>query len=191
MITGGNDEPEAGNIARAGTSARCTARASYRASRSRRTITTSRSRTRSSRSTPRRSCIVAWSTIDPVACAAVTRDRIGPDRPDLRAFLQNIDGINTDGLDVNFAYRTAAGRAGARLASRSTTPSCSTMTSSFRRPTGIAKISREGTEQGSPDQAFPKHKAIGIIDWTARPFGADVDRTLHQERDGISRTATS
>jgi iron complex outermembrane receptor protein len=39
---------------------------------------------------------------------------------------------------------------------------------------GFTEIEREGTEQGSPDQAFPKYKSTGIIDWTLREFGASV-----------------
>jgi iron complex outermembrane receptor protein len=40
--------------------------------------------------------------------------------------------------------------------------------------TGTQKISREGTEQGSPDQAFPKWKSIGILDWDLANFGATL-----------------
>ena len=39
---------------------------------------------------------------------------------------------------------------------------------------GFTIIDREGTEQGSPDQAFPKWKSTGIIDWTLHEFGASV-----------------
>jgi iron complex outermembrane receptor protein len=35
-------------------------------------------------------------------------------------------------------------------------------------------IDREGTEQGSPDQAFPKFKSTGIIDWTLGDVGASL-----------------
>ena len=40
--------------------------------------------------------------------------------------------------------------------------------------TGFTVIDREGTEQGSPDQAFPKFKSTGIIDWTLGQFGASL-----------------
>ena len=39
---------------------------------------------------------------------------------------------------------------------------------------GVTVIEREGTEQGSPDQAFPKFKSTGIIDWTLNDFGASL-----------------
>lgn len=38
----------------------------------------------------------------------------------------------------------------------------------------IQKISREGTEQGAPSQAFPKWKSVGIIDWDLAEFGATL-----------------
>lgn len=39
---------------------------------------------------------------------------------------------------------------------------------------GVQRIRREGTEQGSPDQAFPKHKAIAILDCDWTHFGASI-----------------
>jgi iron complex outermembrane receptor protein len=39
---------------------------------------------------------------------------------------------------------------------------------------GTTTIDREGTEQGSPDQAFPKFKSTAILDWTLREFGASL-----------------
>src|SRR5207253_3486104 len=40
--------------------------------------------------------------------------------------------------------------------------------------TGTTTIVRQGTEQGSPDQAFPRFKSTGIIDWTFHEFGASL-----------------
>jgi len=39
---------------------------------------------------------------------------------------------------------------------------------------GTQPISREGTEQGSPSQGFPKWKSIGILDWDGAEFGASI-----------------
>ena len=39
---------------------------------------------------------------------------------------------------------------------------------------GTQTISREGTEQGSPSQAFPKWKSIGVLDWDGTSFGASL-----------------
>ena len=43
-----------------------------------------------------------------------------------------------------------------------------------RPPTATQVISREGTEQGSPSQGFPKWKSIGILDWDLADFGATL-----------------
>jgi len=113
------------------------------------------------------------ATLDPVACAAVTRSPLTGQITQISGVLDNVNGINTKGLDLNLAYRTeetGMGRFGF------------TFNNTFLFnydvivPTadGTAKISREGTEQGSPDQAFPKHKAIGIIDWDGRSVGASL-----------------
>ena len=39
---------------------------------------------------------------------------------------------------------------------------------------GTQKISREGTEVGSPAQGFPKRKSIAILDWELDDFGASL-----------------
>lgn len=109
---------------------------------------------------------------DAAACALVNRVA-GGQISNIQGVLQNIAGIETEGLDVNFAYRglrTGLGTFGL------------TFNNSFLfnydvlvpTATGIQKISREGTEQGSPDQAFPKHKAIAILDWNGRDVGLSV-----------------
>lgn len=112
------------------------------------------------------------ATLDPVACAAVTRTATGQ-IAQISGVLGNVNGINTEGLDLNVAWRTARSSWG-------------TLGFTFNNtflfnydvivPTadGTAKLSREGTEQGSPDQAFPKHKAIGIIDWEGGQLGATL-----------------
>jgi iron complex outermembrane receptor protein len=112
------------------------------------------------------------STNDPIACAAITRTASGQ-IVQISGVLDNVNGINTDGLDVNLAYRTApAGWGTLGL----------TFNNSFLfnydvivpTATGTATITREGTEQGSPDQAFPKHKAIAILDWNGTNVGASI-----------------
>ncbi len=52
---------------------------------------------------------------------------------------------------------------------------------------GVTVIDREGTEQGSPDQAFPKFKSTGIIDWTMGQFGASLTGRYYRGRRGIER----
>jgi iron complex outermembrane recepter protein len=73
-------------------------------------------------------------------------------------------------VDLNFSYRTAPASWGTLGF---------TLNNSFLfkydeitpTATGTAKAKRAGTERGSPDQAFPKHKAIGIVDWNGMGFG--------------------
>jgi iron complex outermembrane receptor protein len=109
---------------------------------------------------------------DAVSCALVNRTSSGS-ITNIQGLLQNIAGINTDGLDVNLSYHTA------RM-------SWGTLGFTFNNSflfhyhvivpteTGSATLKREGTEQGSPDQAFPKHKAIAILDWDGTNFGASL-----------------
>ena len=112
------------------------------------------------------------ATADPVACAAVKRSASGQ-ITSISGILGNVNGINTKGIDLNLAYRTAPARWGTLNF---------TFNNTFLRnydvivPTaaGSGKISREGTEQGSPDQAFPKHKAIAIAEWDGGEFGASI-----------------
>ncbi|WP_310468420.1 TonB-dependent receptor [Sphingomonas sp.] len=112
------------------------------------------------------------STLDPVACAAVTRTASGQ-IAQISGVLGNVNGINTKGLDVNLAYKTAP-------ASWGTLGFTFNNTFLFNYdvivPTadGSAVIDREGTEQGSPDQAYPKHKAIAILDWNGKNVGASL-----------------
>jgi iron complex outermembrane receptor protein len=110
---------------------------------------------------------------DPLACALVTRAGGGGQLTQVSGLLQNIAGIETKGIDLNVAYRsqkTSAGTFGL------------TWNNTFLKnydviiPTadGEQVISREGTEQGSPSQGFPKWKSIGILDWDLASFGATL-----------------
>lgn len=108
---------------------------------------------------------------DPAACALVTR--VNGTLTDVSGLLQNITRIETDGIDLNVGYR-GINLAGGQLGL--------TWNNSFLRnydvfvptATGAQKISREGTEQGAPSQAYPKWKSIGIVDWNGRGFGATL-----------------
>ncbi|HKX92049.1 MAG TPA: TonB-dependent receptor [Sphingomicrobium sp.] len=108
---------------------------------------------------------------DPASCALVTR--VGGNLTQIQGILGNIAAIRTKGWDVNLAYRspmTSMGRFGF------------TWNNTFLKnfdvivpiTGGTEVISREGTEQGSPSQGFPKWKAIGILDWDLANFGASL-----------------
>lgn len=109
---------------------------------------------------------------DPAACGLVTRAP-GGQLTFVEGLLQNIAGIRTKGVDVNLSYRTQETSAG-RFAF--------TWNNSFLTqydvlvPTadGQLVVSREGTEQGSPSQTFPKWKSVGILDWDGKSIGATL-----------------
>lgn len=118
---------------------------------------------------------------DPTACALVTRAGAGQ-LTQVVGLLQNIAGINTDGLDVNLTYRTGetgAGRFGF------TWNNTFLFNYDVIVPTagGTQVISREGTEQGSPSQGFPEWKSIGIIDWDKDDFGVTLTGRYVSELD--------
>ena len=107
-------------------------------------------------------------TNDPATCGLVTR--VNGELIEVEGLLQNIAAIKTKGIDVNLAYsglETGFGKFGF------------TWNNTFLRnydvfipgPTGILRLSREGTQVGSPAQAFPKFKSVGIIDWDMASFG--------------------
>lgn len=112
---------------------------------------------------------------DALSCAAITRSASGA-VTEISGLLQNIAGIETDGLDVTLNYRspeTGLGRFGLFWTNtflfnyHVTVPATD----------GVTVIEREGTEQGSPDQAFPKWKSTAVLDWSQRGdggFGASV-----------------
>ena len=109
---------------------------------------------------------------DPVACASITRTSSGQ-VTQIRGLLQNIAGIETNGLDLNLAYRTRPASWGT-LGFTLNNAFLFNFKEIIPTATGTETIDREGTERGSPDQAYPKHKAIGIVDWTGRMFGATL-----------------
>jgi iron complex outermembrane receptor protein len=110
---------------------------------------------------------------DPTACARITRSTASGDIVGITSQLQNIAGIRTKGIDLNVAYRTSRTRAGTFGF---------TWNNTFLRnydlilpvTGGTQTVSREGTEVGSPSQAFPKWKSIGILDWDGFGFGGTL-----------------
>ena len=110
-------------------------------------------------------------TNDPATCGLVTR--VNGELLEIQGLLQNIASIRTNGVDVNVAYRgveTGIGRFGF------------TWNNTFLRnfdvivpgPAGPQLLSREGTQVGSPAQAFPKFKSVGIIDLDWTNFGVSL-----------------
>ena len=108
-------------------------------------------------------------TLDPLACNLIHRTASGQ-IASINGTLGNINSIETAGLDLNFAYRTAPAAWGT-LGFTLNNTFLFKYDLTVPGADGPVVIHRAGTEQGSPDQAFPKHKAIGIIDWNGYDFG--------------------
>jgi len=110
--------------------------------------------------------------LDPAACALVSRSFTGSGQlTQIKGTLGNIAGINTKGWDVNVAWRSPRTPAGTFGLTWNNTflKNYDLVLSGFG---GSQIVSREGTEQGSPSQGFPKWKSIGILDWDLANFGA-------------------
>ena len=83
--------------------------------------------------------------------------------------LQNLDSIRTKGIDATLNFRTTrtgAGTFGLSLNGNLLTKYV------LSASNGFIVIDRKGTERGSPDQAFPKFKGNGTIDWSLDWIGA-------------------
>jgi iron complex outermembrane receptor protein len=110
---------------------------------------------------------------DPLACGNVSRSAGTGNVTAIQGTLQNIAGIKTEGLDLNFAYRTPLPNMGTVGL---------TWNNVFLRKfdvftptaTGIAVEHRAGVETGSPSQGYPRWKSIGIVDWNGFGFGATL-----------------
>jgi iron complex outermembrane receptor protein len=109
---------------------------------------------------------------DALSCAAISRTASGA-ISQIRGLLQNIASIQTDGIDLTLNYRTAKTSAGTFGLFWSNT-FLFNYTVTVPSTNGTTQIPREGTEQGSPDQAFPKYKSTAILDWSLGEFGASL-----------------
>ena len=109
---------------------------------------------------------------DPLSCSAITRTASGA-VAQIRGTLQNIASIETDGFDLSVNFRTAETGAGT-FGLFWTNTFLRNYTVTVPATEGVTVIEREGTEQGSPDQAFPRYKSTAILDWSLREFGASL-----------------
>ncbi|WP_076070884.1 TonB-dependent receptor domain-containing protein [Sphingomonas montana] len=111
-------------------------------------------------------------TGDVQSCGATTRIPSGR-ITQINARLVNIGGIRTRGLDVNLAYRspqTGIGSFGLGVQSTFLFEYAEQLPISG----GLASVDRVGTERGSPDQAYPRRKVNGTLDWRLGAVGASV-----------------
>ena len=172
VVTGGNRDLDPETCGKLGLRRGLAAELRCRASRSRPIITTSRSTARSRRSTPRPCSAAAPDR----RRAELRRDRplgVGPGHPDPRPPAEHRP--HRDRRPRPHLQPTAPARpAPARSASIWTNTFLFNYHVTVPATVGVTVIDREGTEQGSPDQAFPKFKSTGIIDWTLGQFGASL-----------------
>lgn len=106
---------------------------------------------------------------DALSCAAISRTVSGQ-VAEIAGLLQNIAAIETDGLDVTLNYRTPETGLG-RFGLFWTNTFLFNYHVTVPATGGFTVIEREGTEQGSPDQAFPKWKSTAVLDWSQRGAG--------------------
>lgn len=109
---------------------------------------------------------------DAFSCASVIRTASGAINQ-IRGLLQNIGSIDTDGIDFTINWQSPDTDIGTFRFNLSQTFLLN-YTETVPATVGNTKISREGTERGSPDQAFPKYKATAIIDWAKDAFSASL-----------------
>ncbi|QQV78832.1 TonB-dependent receptor [Sphingomonas aliaeris] len=99
---------------------------------------------------------------DAASCALTVRTSNGFIN-EIDGTLQNLDSIRTRGIDAVLNYRTPVTSVGTFGLSINATRLLKYRLSASN---GFVMINREGTERGSPDQAFPKLKGNATIDWS-------------------------
>jgi iron complex outermembrane receptor protein len=111
-------------------------------------------------------------TGDALSCSTITRTSSGAISA-ISNPLINIGGIKTRALDINLNWISPEWGFGTFGAHWFTTRLLE-FSEFVPTSSGLAKISREGTERGSPDQAYPKWKSNLMLDWDKAEFGATL-----------------
>jgi iron complex outermembrane receptor protein len=110
------------------------------------------------------------NTNDPLACATITRTASGA-VSGIANPLINIGGIDTRAVDFTVTYTSPEWSFG-QFSVRSQTSRLLEYTENIPTGVGIVGVTREGTERGSPDQAYPEWKSNLSVDWSLAEFGA-------------------
>lgn len=108
---------------------------------------------------------------DAVSCANITRASNG-DVTGINGTLQNLNAINTEGLDGTFTYRSTAIRGGTIGL---TANAAYLLKYDVNPPAALNAPTQHcvGTERClATDQAFPRFKLNSTLDWSSIPFGA-------------------
>jgi iron complex outermembrane receptor protein len=129
---------------------------------------------------------------DPVSCAAIKRTSSGT-IASINGRLQNLNAINTDGLDGSFIYRSApfaGGTAGLNVNAAYLLKYDVAPPADLNAPT----LKCAGTERClSTDQAYPRFKANATLDFSTAAYGAAFTGryiTKVTEGDGHRMAAT-
>ena len=109
-------------------------------------------------------------TGDPLSCATITRTSSGAVAAITNPLI-NIGSIKTRAIDLSINWSSPDWSFG-RFSVQSYTTFLLEFSEMQPTSTGFSKIKREGTERGSPDQAYPKTKSNFIVDWDRSEFGA-------------------
>jgi iron complex outermembrane receptor protein len=127
-------------------------------------------------------------TGDALACATITRTVTGTVSA-ISNPLINIGGIETSAVDFNINWTSPEWSVGT-FTLRSSTNFLLEYNELVPTSTGITAIAREGTERGSPDQAYPEVKSTLVLDWDWRQFGATATARYISEVDEASAPNT-
>ncbi len=111
-------------------------------------------------------------TGDALACGAITRTPTGTVSAITNPLI-NIGGIETSAIDFTVNWRSPETSLGT-FSVRSSTNFLLEYNELVPTSSGIISIPREGTERGSPDQAYPEVKSTLSVDWDWRQLGATV-----------------
>ena len=101
-------------------------------------------------------------TLQPIFCDNVTR--VGSTVTFIDGVLLNIGGIETDGFDWSIGFETQEYDWG-QIRGKWMNTHLTDYTEIVQGPDGAVRISREGTELGSPERGFVEYKSSLILDW--------------------------
>jgi iron complex outermembrane receptor protein len=107
---------------------------------------------------------------DALACATITRTASGQ-VVNIANPLINIGGIETRAVDFTLNWTSPDWSFGT-FTVRSNTSHLLEFTEIIPTGAGLVPVAREGTERGSPDQAYPEWKSTLSVDWDWMTFGA-------------------
>jgi len=110
------------------------------------------------------------ATGDPLSCATITRTASGAVSAITNPLI-NIGGIKTRAVDLNILWSSPETAFG-RFSLVSNTTFLLEFTELQPTSAGLTGVKREGTERGSPDQAYPKTKSNLSLDWDKAEWGA-------------------